>query len=1122
MANSKIPNVDINDTLNTQRLRFNQLLDSVGDVSTLTTTGTDVASAINEMDAELGTITAVAMGTSASTVGGAIAELDGLLDSISDTQLTTPIVNTTTADVSGNLTVDGLITARANVQIGNSSGDLLYVNSSIATNVIPGTDNNVDLGSSSKEWRDLYIDGTAFVDNLEADSATISGFLDVTGVTTLDSAIIDGPLDVNNIATLDSANITTLDVSGGTTMNTVTVSGASTFNEDVTISKSLTVDSDFTVSGTFIVQGEQKTAAQYIFLLDGTEGAPSENAGLVVDRGSADSAILQWNETGDYWEAGSGSDFRQLARQDDSATFTNVYIPTADITNLDADSASITTATIVTSNENTANIQNLVTSNSAIFNNDIVIRDSAYVTGDLVLGSALKTDNVEPVGSTVQFTGTTAFQSASGHNGLQITSNDSNAFVSLVDTTEKLNLQADSTYISGDMYVQGSGPIRTAGHQIIFDADNTGSPPTAMRAGITVERGSSANKSLVWDEQNDYWDFGTGDDVRAGEFRSNSFRGISGDMSITSETAGDITLDAADDIFLKPTGDNIFMQGVTSGEQITFTLGTTTQSIEASDRLTLSGALYGVRITSELDMTSSNKIVNLATPTSNNDAATKAYVDSNVGILATTTDIAGDTGTDTITIGTDTLTFTGGTGIVTAVTDNTLTINGFDSAGIQVLLDSAFANATTISTGFYLNTRTPVTPDGSLVLDAYKVLFNTDSSNGGVEFHKDGQRAGGITQSSGLQLYTALSGNKGELELLSSDLIRLTSTAEIDISSGSGAIELTADSAVNVILGGNNNSLNLFRNTTQKTIELIPNVSASRFYPGHGGNSPAIAAHGDFRLYVDDGYSAFAGLNLQSEGSIRLEGRGGSDLGDGTMTLSHPGQVSLTSTGSKVQITSDAGDDIDLASGKDIILNHATYNGVKIQSNGVDTNLGIYSNSAGGILVHGTPLTAGKPFRIVNDTGEFQFRSGTSLIKLEDSAGEEVVKWDYSNRDLKLYVGDSADAATLNSTWSGDDLTVQGDVTSISDVRTKENIQDIENGLSLVETLRGVWYHKIGEEDRKVGVIAQEVEEVLPEVVKTDAEGMKSVDYGKMVGVLIEAIKELKSEVDELKTRLGD
>jgi hypothetical protein len=53
---------------------------------------------------------------------------------------------------------------------------------------------------------------------------------------------------------------------------------------------------------------------------------------------------------------------------------------------------------------------------------------------------------------------------------------------------------------------------------------------------------------------------------------------------------------------------------------------------------------------------------------------------------------------------------------------------------------------------------------------------------------------------------------------------------------------------------------------------------------------------------------------------------------------------------------------------------------------------------------------------------------------------------------------------------------------------------------------------------RKTGVIAQEVERVLPEVVSTDPEdGIKSVAYGNVVGLLIEAIKELKEEVDQLK-----
>ena len=110
--------------------------------------------------------------------------------------------------------------------------------------------------------------------------------------------------------------------------------------------------------------------------------------------------------------------------------------------------------------------------------------------------------------------------------------------------------------------------------------------------------------------------------------------------------------------------------------------------------------------------------------------------------------------------------------------------------------------------------------------------------------------------------------------------------------------------------------------------------------------------------------------------------------------------------------------------------------------------------------------------------------------------------------------------STTNTTWSGEDMTVVGDITSQSDMRVKENVETITDGLEIVDTLRGVYYNKIGETDRKVGVIAQEVETVLPEVVKTDDSGMKSVDYSKMIGVLIEAIKDLKHEIDDLKRGL--
>lgn len=101
-----------------------------------------------------------------------------------------------------------------------------------------------------------------------------------------------------------------------------------------------------------------------------------------------------------------------------------------------------------------------------------------------------------------------------------------------------------------------------------------------------------------------------------------------------------------------------------------------------------------------------------------------------------------------------------------------------------------------------------------------------------------------------------------------------------------------------------------------------------------------------------------------------------------------------------------------------------------------------------------------------------------------------------------------------------------------SDERLKENIQPIENALGKLRKLKGVmfdWKDDVvedrGGEDgyfvRKhdTGVIAQEVEAVLPEVVVTRQDGYKAVRYEKIMGLVIQAIKELASEVEELKKR---
>jgi hypothetical protein len=87
------------------------------------------------------------------------------------------------------------------------------------------------------------------------------------------------------------------------------------------------------------------------------------------------------------------------------------------------------------------------------------------------------------------------------------------------------------------------------------------------------------------------------------------------------------------------------------------------------------------------------------------------------------------------------------------------------------------------------------------------------------------------------------------------------------------------------------------------------------------------------------------------------------------------------------------------------------------------------------------------------------------------------------------------------------------DLIATSDVRTKNSIETVESALDKVMKMRGVFFERNTEPgERRVGVIAQEIEEVLPEVVYTDSDGMKSVSYGSIIGVLIEAIKELSTK----------
>jgi len=157
---------------------------------------------------------------------------------------------------------------------------------------------------------------------------------------------------------------------------------------------------------------------------------------------------------------------------------------------------------------------------------------------------------------------------------------------------------------------------------------------------------------------------------------------------------------------------------------------------------------------------------------------------------------------------------------------------------------------------------------------------------------------------------------------------------------------------------------------------------------------------------------------------------------------------------------------------------------------------------------------------IIADTGTGALEIRADELKIKNSSGDEngiyfaqdgVVNL-YHDSNLKANTYASGFAVTGELTASGN-ITSSNNVTAYSDERLKSDIKTIDNALDKVSQMRGVTFTK--DNEKGSGVVAQEMEKVAPELV-IDGE-YKSVAYGNTVGYLIEAIKELKTEIEELK-----
>lgn len=334
----------------------------------------------------------------------------------------------------------------------------------------------------------------------------------------------------------------------------------------------------------------------------------------------------------------------------------------------------------------------------------------------------------------------------------------------------------------------------------------------------------------------------------------------------------------------------------------------------------------------------------------------------------------------------------------------------------------------------------------------------------------------------------------------------------------------------------------MFQTSTSNSasvVSVLPNgSSAISGFSAYNNSSPLNAGLGSFAAYSTDiriasstsGAGTALPMTFYTGGSerVRIDTSGNVGIGgtpSGTYKLEVNGAVAASSfNGSGAGLTGTASG---LTAGAATTATTATTaNGLNTANSYQISALGLGVSPAGTASSISTGAV-NSYFRINNA----YLSSGGDYCHLSTHAWYNGSGWtgdgtagglfQISGQTFNWYKGTASITPTYTAVMSLDasgNLTATGNVTAYSDIKLKENFTPIGDALHKVCQLNGFTYNRIDIEGspRQAGLIAQEVQAVLPEVVM-DHDGTLSVAYGNMVGLLVEAIKELKAEIEELK-----
>ena len=389
----------------------------------------------------------------------------------------------------GSFYTSGDIVLRGNINIGdNLTGDTLTLNSEISSSMIPDSNNNFDLGTSSKFWRNLYVSGTAYIDNLQARAVSfsdlgISGNLAVSGSSFLgnggDITVISGSIYNDQL-----------------TEKRLVVAGAGGL---LTNYSGLTFNNgNLNVSGAIEVTNIQGTGSLFL------RPDLNDSRDFRIYNTAPSDIHIKGNAAYSFF----GDDTNFLKIDDNTSTITIVGVNGVAISS----SLSVTGSATFTNNVNVSG--NTTTIGSQFINTNLFVGGDGKVTGSFEVVGATSLDSTLTVTGSVTLKDTLSVSGTTTINGLTTINDD--AVVNGVLTVTGNTQLGGNLYVSGNLEILGSSTsVNIQSNTVNIDDNiirlNAYSPFQRYAGFEVIDSGSSGiSASMVWDSQNDYWMFVSG------------------------------------------------------------------------------------------------------------------------------------------------------------------------------------------------------------------------------------------------------------------------------------------------------------------------------------------------------------------------------------------------------------------------------------------------------------------------------------------------------------------------------------------------------------------------------------------------------------------------------------